>query len=191
LDAKNILLIPAFIPFINVQCHTGIGKYCLYHGNLSVNENENAAIWLINNVFVKIDFALVIAGKNPSKKLIALVKKKSNISLVNSPTDKDLQLLIEHAHINVLPSLNQTGSKLKLVNALFNGRHCVTNAKALDRQELKPTYHIAETQNDWIIAIQRLMLEPFTIKDFTFRKKLLENLYNNKINAEHIIKQLY
>ncbi len=37
-----------------MQCKPGKGNYILYHGNLSVSENYNAALWLIENVFSKI-----------------------------------------------------------------------------------------------------------------------------------------
>ena len=35
--------------------------------------------------------------------------------------------MIAKAQINILPSYTHTGIKIKLVNAIFNGRHCLVN----------------------------------------------------------------
>jgi hypothetical protein len=67
----------------------------------------------------------VIGGNNPSKKVIDLVKANPQASLTINPSEKQMQDIIAKAHINVLPSFNTTGIKIKLVNALYNGRHCV------------------------------------------------------------------
>ncbi len=39
--------------------------------------------------------------------------------------------LIREAQINILPSFNTTGIKIKLLNAIFNGRHCLVNPAAI------------------------------------------------------------
>src|SRR6185436_13816435 len=51
LDKKLTGYLPVFIPFNSVNSLEGIGTYCLYHGNLSVAENEKAIAWLLNKVF--------------------------------------------------------------------------------------------------------------------------------------------
>jgi hypothetical protein len=43
-QSKNITVIPVFLPFQNIESPQGTGCYCLYHGNLSVDENEKAVI---------------------------------------------------------------------------------------------------------------------------------------------------
>src|SRR5687768_13895506 len=45
LGKKNVSYLPVFIPFNEVTASEGMGNYCLYHGNLSVPENEKAASW--------------------------------------------------------------------------------------------------------------------------------------------------
>ncbi|HMJ46238.1 MAG TPA: hypothetical protein VK498_02865, partial [Ferruginibacter sp.] len=45
-NAKNIYLVPAFVPWQEIKSKTGKGNYCLYHGNLTINENSKAAAWL-------------------------------------------------------------------------------------------------------------------------------------------------
>ena len=41
--------IPVFLPFQKPEVLKGMGHYCLYQGNLSVSENEEAALWLAEN----------------------------------------------------------------------------------------------------------------------------------------------
>lgn len=104
-----------------------MGTFCLYHGNLGVAENEKAAIWLLNEVFFKIKVPLVIAGKNPSRRLDKLAHLCQHTCLVANPSDTELNDLVRLAHINILPSFSDTGIKVKLLHALFEGRHCVVN----------------------------------------------------------------
>jgi len=67
--------LPLFIPPWAVNGAEGMGAYCLYHGNLEVEENEYAVAWLIKNVFKKLRISFVVAGKNPSKKNYFACKK--------------------------------------------------------------------------------------------------------------------
>src|SRR5207237_6838839 len=49
--AENIQYLPVFLPFTSVTSKEGKGSFCLYHGNLSVAENEKAVLWLMKNIF--------------------------------------------------------------------------------------------------------------------------------------------
>lgn len=50
-DIKNIEILPAFHPFNTVEAQIGKGKYILFHGNLSISDNEQAAVFLIEKIF--------------------------------------------------------------------------------------------------------------------------------------------
>ena len=67
--ATKIDFLPVFVPWTEVADQRGKGCFCLYHGNLAVNENEKAAEWLLTEVFNDIAIPLVIAGKDPSETL--------------------------------------------------------------------------------------------------------------------------
>src|SRR5207344_3302865 len=105
-SAKNIDYLPVFIPHTLAVGKEGRGCFCLYHGNLSVNENETAAIWLLENVFDDLDIPFVIAGKNPSKKLLDLAHAHAHkhTCIVVNPSEKEMQDMIAKAQIHVLPS---------------------------------------------------------------------------------------
>ena len=191
LAAKEIIHIPMVVPYIKVQSQPGLGGYCLYHGNLSVGENEKAAAWLAKNVFDDLSIPFTIAGKNPSEELKKLVNKNAHIKLIENPSDKALQQLIAAAQINVLPSFNSTGIKLKLVNALFNGRHCVVNAAMACATQIVNLCHIADDAAEFKSLIRSLFTEPFTETEVVVRKKTLLNTYNNLTNTQSLLEWIY
>jgi glycosyltransferase involved in cell wall biosynthesis len=186
----NSYSIPAFIPWQKVESLEGCGSYMLYHGNLSVPENEYAAIWLIKEVMPNLNYPLIIAGKNAIKKLQKLATGYHNIFLVNSPSDDELDSLIQNAHIHLLPSFNQTGVKLKLLNVLFNGRYCITNKMEVQGSPLEKMVRTAENAQDYTTIINSLMQQPFE-KQYLASRQELVHLYNNLSNAQKMSELLY
>ena len=182
-SAKNIQFIPVFLPFEQTQIKMGKGSYCLYHGNLSINENETASCWLMEKIFNDLHIPFVIAGRNPSKQLKRIAKKNNFISIVDNPTEENMQLLVQNAQVNILPSFNKTGVKLKLLNALYNGRHCIVNHAGIEGSGLNELCFIEETTNGFKEKINELFTIPFTAKEMQYRGTALKKLYNNQQNA--------
>jgi hypothetical protein len=189
LNKKHVYFLPVMLPYTLVKSLAGKGNYLLYHGNLSVNENEKAALWLLQ--IIGNQYELVIAGKNPSKYLQAAAAKLSNCKIIDTPTDEVLQQLIENAHIHLLPSFNNTGVKLKLLNALFNGRFCITNSAGVSGSGLNALCEIADTPNDFLLKIKEIMPKEFSKADIEQRSNTLANLYNNKKSLEFLQNLLY
>jgi glycosyltransferase involved in cell wall biosynthesis len=182
-DAELVTFLPAFLPNEVVESKSGKGTFCLYHGNLSINENEKAALWLIESVFSKVNFPLIIAGKNPTYKIKVAAKKNKLVQIIANPDDEKLQQLITDAQINVLPSFNNTGVKLKLLNALYNGRHCLVNTAGVEGSGLEEICYIAETAAEFIEKINELMPLYFDQETILKRNNTLNSLYSNKNNA--------
>lgn len=159
----------------------GSGDYCLYHGNLSVSENRRVAIWLAENIFKKINFPFVIAGKNANT-LRSQLSTNPNISLVDNPSNEQLSVIIRNAHINILPSFNNTGVKLKLLHALFEGRFCITNEAGLKGTGLHSGMHIANDEATTIRLVNQLLTKEFSEEDVKHRQELTQ-IYNNSTNA--------
>lgn len=189
--ADHIAFLPAFLPYSMAAGKTGNGNYCLYHGNLAINENEEAATWLLQHVFNKVELPFVIAGKNPSKKLERLAHRRQHTCLVSNPTDKEMLDMIGKAHVHVLPSFNNTGIKLKLMNAVFNGRHCLVNKAGVEGSGLETLCHIAEDALSFQQKIRELYQQPFTTEDLEKRQDLLLNTYNNEKNARELMTFLW
>ena len=78
---KSVFTVSAFHPYNKVEIKEGVGTYALYHGNLAVAENNLGALFLVNQVFNKTKFPLIIAGSAPSNELLDAVKKHPHITL--------------------------------------------------------------------------------------------------------------
>jgi hypothetical protein len=189
--AENIRTLPVFLPFKEVLGKEGTGCFCLYHGNLSVAENEQAVAWLLKQVFHCVDLPLIISGKNPSARLIKMVEQHPHACLIPNPSDQEIQDLIAKAQINILPSFNCTGIKMKLLNALFNGRHCVVNRDAVKGTGLENGCHIADDTEELIEMITRLFTKAFTSEDIASRRSLLAGKYNNEENTRQLIEWIW
>ncbi|MDP4254073.1 MAG: glycosyltransferase [Bacteroidota bacterium] len=189
--SERIDTIPVFLPFDEVRSKEGTGCFCLYHGNLSVAETEQAAVWLLKEVFPSLQAPLIISGKQPSARLSRLVSKYPQACLIADPTQEEMQDLISKAQVNILPSFICTGVKLKLLNALFNGRHCVVNKEAVNGTGLESTCHLGASAGEFRQLVAGLYKRPFTAGDAAARRDILSGCYNNRENAEKLIRSIW
>ncbi len=189
-SAKDIEFLPVFLPFKEVRSKPGKGNFCLYHGNLSVSENEKAVLWLLKNVFAQSEIQFIIAGKNPSVFLQNRVAENKHVELRENPSQTEMEELIKDAHIHLLPSFNSTGIKIKLLNALFNGRFVITNAVSLEGTGLESLCEIAEDGNGYVKRIKELFALSFSQNEIIKRKEILCKMYDNEKNARQFMKWL-
>ncbi|MBC7946814.1 MAG: glycosyltransferase [Chitinophagaceae bacterium] len=189
----KVEFLPTFPAWQEVTGEEGIGNLCLYHGNLSVPENEEAALWLICKVFTKVRVPFVIAGKKPSKRLQKMAHLCQHTCLVADPTETEMNDLIRKAHINVLPCFNKevTGIRLKLLHALYQGRHCIVNDPMVAGTGLEPTCHVGANANAFASIITQLYHRPFGEEELILRKQLLCGVYDNEKNTRQLIQWLY
>ena len=191
LGCEDIDFLPLFLPEWKVKGALGKGHFCLYHGNLSVDENEKAATWLLEEVFANLEIPFVVAGKDPSRSLKVLAHSKPHTCLVENPSEKEMEDLISKAHIHVLPSFNATGIKLKLVNALFNGRHCLVNDAGVQGSGLEEACYIADAPEVMQSIITDLYNKPFNLDDLSERQQLLDDMFNNTTSAKQMVKWIW
>lgn len=182
----SIMLIPAFHQSDTVSVKEGLGDYVLYHGNLSVNENQNALEFIIEKVFNKLNIPLVVAGLNPDKKSLQLVDKYDHISLIKNLADKDLNQLIANAQINFLYTDQSTGLKLKLLNALHNGRHCIVNSKMVVNSDLSECCIVEDQVKALRNTIKEFMNQPISESDLVKRKEILHRYTNSHLAGQII-----
>ena len=185
----HVAFVPAFHPFKTVDCKIGKGDFVLYHGNLSVAENTNAVKFLISNVFNDIDIPLKIAGLNPPRNLINLINNGHgrDVELISNPDDETLDDLIKNAQINISITAQKTGLKLKLLNTLYNGRHCLVNEKMLSGSKLDELCIIANDHASMKRKVKSLFGKEFNETNIKTRKRKLTSIYNNGHNVEHLI----
>jgi len=169
----------------------GKGHYAIYHGNLGVVENNQAAVYLVEKIFSELPYNLIIAGKNPSPVLQKLVQKYENIELREDVSDEEMDHLIREAQMNVLPSFQDTGIKLKLINALYQGRHVIVNAEMVRNNELGLVSHVVYSAGEMRQKVNQLFEQPFTEDDVNYRQKVLADRYSNQAQAKNLIQWIY
>jgi glycosyltransferase involved in cell wall biosynthesis len=189
--ATDISTLPVFLPFEQVQSKEGTGCFCLYHGNLSVAENEQVVRWLLRKIFAQLEMPLVISGKNPSPRLERLIRQYPQVCLIANPSEEELQDLILKAQVNILPSFNCTGIKLKLLNALYNGRHCIVNRDMVESTGLESICHVAEGEDDIRAMITGLFSQPLKTEEIETRKEVLGRLYDQQTNLHTLVQAIW
>ncbi len=186
----DINFLPLFLPPWFVTGKEGFGKYCLYQGDLSVSSNTKMAERLIEEVFSHVHLPFLIAGKKPPAELRKLAARHQHINVISDPTEKQMQQLIADAHVNVLPSLSSTGIKLKLLNALYNGRYCLVNKETVDGTGLESLCIVSEIEHIQQ-EVEDLFKAEFKSEDIERRRYLLNSMFNNEINAERLTNYIW
>ncbi|MCX7744232.1 MAG: glycosyltransferase [Flavobacteriales bacterium] len=187
---QHTVFIPPFHPEDVVEVKPGIGNYALYHGNLQIAENHLAAIYLLKHVFSKINYPLIIAGKNPRQELIRMAGSLAHVKLITPVSNDEMKKIIREAQIHVLPTFQATGIKLKLLHALYTGRHCLVNPKMIQGTGLDLLCHQAETADEWITWIEKLSQRTFSETELEKRKAILEDNYSNQKAAIRLMQLL-
>lgn len=185
---RRTACIPAFHPFDDLTIVPGKGDYAFYHGNLSIGENNEAALYLVREVFNDLPFKLIIAGSNPSDELKVAVSNKANIELKEYLPPELIHSLIANAQCNVLPTFQSTGIKLKLLAALFAGRTCIVNSPMVVGTGLEPLCVIADSpakMKEAILASWRK--EALSSEEVENRKAILLSEFSNSVNAKKLL----
>jgi glycosyltransferase involved in cell wall biosynthesis len=180
---EKLILLPPFHGNKEVEVTPSTGTYILFHAKLSVSDNEKAAIFLLREVFNKIKVPFIIAGLEPSQYLQTEVAKYPHVRLVSAPSHYEMQRLIHDAHINLLYSFQGEGMKLKLINALYNGRFCIANNHIIIGTGLEAAVQMANTSEEIINCINNLMGEAFSDADLEERIILLNTSFADETNA--------
>lgn len=188
---REVQFIPSFHRDNDVVSLTGKGEYVLYQGNLSVPENVAAARHIVEKIWNAGLPELVIAGKNPSESLIRSAAAHANVRIIANP-DEDLMFqLIREAHVNLMLTFQPTGLKLKLLNALFNGRFCLVNAEMLTGTGLGVLCAVGTTPDSFREEIARLFSLSFSERDAESRREILLGRFSNQKNGELLLKAIY
>lgn len=182
--------LPSFHNDDEVKSQPGIGDSALYQGNLSVAENSKAVEYLIKEVFRKSNVKLIIAGMNPSGFIQKLVSQTPNVTLVPNPSQEEMNKLITDAQVNILVTFQPTGLKLKLLNALFNGRFCLVNPGMVIGTELANLCEIADNAEELRQKLDILMTKSFDEEQLFIRREILLKWHSNKENCNRLLNLL-
>ena len=183
--------IPSFHGQHDMQSMSGIGKYILYHGNLQLAENENAAMYILKKIIPSLpDIQFIFAGKQPSPKLQAMASALTNVTLIDTPDMPQMEQLIRDAHIHLLPTFQGTGLKLKLLNVLYNGRWVVVNPQMVHGTDVASLCHIGKSTEELIDWCRQLSSIPFSDEEIQKRQRVLDDIYSDATNVQKLLQLL-
>ena len=187
---KSVHFIPPFHPneSVNIETET-LGDYALFHGKLSVPDNELAALMLID-VFSKIDFPLIIAGREATEKLYKAAESYPHISIKSNVPADEMRKLQSEAQMHVLWTFQAAGMKLKLLETLFTGRHCVANDLMVEGTGVESLVHLCHDAVELQAKIKALIKAPFGEIEVLNRTEMLSEQFSNLRYAEEILKLL-
>lgn len=173
---------------IDIEGDQTIENFALFHGNLSIAENEKALRWIVevwkNN---KLSVPLKIAGKTPPTSLKKYLEKFDFIELIPNPSHNQMNDLISAAAMNLLITFQSTGIKLKLLNSLIKGNHCIVNPLMIEGTDLGRFCTIIDDENE----LKNLVISISESNDFKIpaaqkedRLNYLRTHFDAKKNAE-------
>ena len=178
----SVHLLPASLPHIRIHEEGALEKYCLFHGNLSVAENEHAALELIK-VLENKEIKLIIAGKNPGV-ILKEACTKNQILLRENPSHEEMEKLIVNAQIHTLYTEQPTGLKLKLLSALSTRGHVLVNTHMVSGSSLGSFCQLVENIQDFAREAKRLLEIPVDPAQLEERHQYLQDHYDTAKNCQ-------
>ena len=179
---SNVKLLPASVPPISIVPVNAEEKYCLFHGNLSVQENDSAVRWILKNAFYD-GLKLIITGKNPSTELSQLANKKG-VQVVPNPSQDKMQQLISEAHVHLLVTEQATGIKLKLINSLATGGHVLVNPTMVEGTNLATLCTVFSNEIGYQTQLKALMAKPVEVGQIHLRFEILQAQFDTLENCK-------
>jgi len=181
--------VPVFHGNTKVLQLEGVGKYAIYHGDLRMSDNLRAVSMLIE-IFKEIaDLELVIASNSNENFIKSKIGNLENIRYVPIENFAHLQQLLKEAQINLIYSFQKSGTKLKLMNALYNSRFCIINDNIMDDENVTQLCEFANSKTEIIDKINALKNRSFM--DYEKRRDVLETKLNDALNAEILAKEIF
>ncbi len=190
LFSKNSVYVPVFHGNNNMKSFSKKGEIALYHGDLRISDNKKAVDFLIL-VFKELpEYKFIIASKSGRREVENKTKNTVNISFVETKDHVVLNELFEQTHLHVLFSFQQSGTKLKVINSLFNGRFCLINSNMVDDKQIQNLCSLAETKEEFKSKIIELMQKSYNQDENRTKvlTKVLNDIENAKIIANSIFK---
>ncbi|MDA4846016.1 glycosyltransferase family 4 protein [Hoeflea poritis] len=137
----------------------------LFVGHLRYTPNVEAVDALVHRIWPQLrgeflDMRLVIAGRNPARRVRRWAGSRTDIELHADPSSLDG--IYDGCDVAIMPLRQGGGSRLKVLEAFAVGMPVIATAKAVEGLGLTPDRHWlrAETAQDYVAAIRRLIRDP-------------------------------
>lgn len=165
-------------------------KYALWHGDLRISDNIKSVFYLIN-IYRESSIQLKIASSTLHKGILNEISRISNIEFIDLRRKNIiLENLIRDAHINVLYTFQDTGIKLKLLNALYKGKFVLGNDLLVKKTGLASVCKIANSKKEFLEITKELMQSDFSLEDQNIRKKVLK-LFSTETSAKKMVSIIF
>ncbi len=169
---NNAEYVPVFHGNTTIADLNDFGEYAFYHGDLTSSDNRKAVVFLIS-VFKKCpEYNLVIASGSNEDFVRNQIGSSTNIEFVNLADQSQLLELFKRAHVNICWSFQKSGTKLKLINSLFNSRFCIINDNIIDDKRVEELCDKVSDEKQLIETVKLLFTKPYEVSDT--RKQILE-----------------
>lgn len=186
---NHVMHLPPFHANESVDIKPGNGSFALYHGNLGVGENSEAAMFLLKEVFNDLEIPFIIAGNRPPQELVKLAALNPFVEMRHHISTEQIDELISTAQINVLFTNQSTGIKLKLINVLFKGRYCMVNPKMVSGTGLNSLCAMAKNAAEFKTGLKHLFIKPFPPSELRRRQEKLK-AFDNLNTARRLLEVL-
>jgi hypothetical protein len=190
INPKSYLL-PASFDLKRSEFHK-TKPYVLYHGNLSVEENIFAVKYLVEEIWMKnkLEIPFIIAGKSPNIDIKNKYAQIPGIKIIESPTQEEMDTLLSEASIHLLTSNQNTGIKLKLLNALQSSGHVIVNQTMIEGTDLSNYCLIANSAEEIIKNIKSKIDCPLQKEEFLERINFLREIFDVTDNCRSVFDKL-
>lgn len=186
--AKNACFIPVFHGNTAVKDLSKFGDFALYHGDLRASDNRKVVAYLIE-LFRDLPYPLKIASSTQQEWVNKQIGDSENIQFVQLVDFKHLLQLFEQAHINISWSFQQSGTKLKVINALFNSRYSIINTNIIDDPVVNDLCISVENTQQLKEAILHYKEMPY--EQYVVRNRVLQKHLCDHSNAERIMNEIF
>lgn len=188
---SHSFVLPASLPELQQQEIAEPKAYCLFHGNLSVEENNASARWLLDHVIPHLNnVSFVIAGKNPARELVQTAKQRG-VKIVANPSEANMNQLIAEARIHVLPSTQATGLKLKLLAALQTAGTVIVNSNMIQGNDLGDYCIVADSAEEFVVAIQQEVNKPIDLADRRSQIEAFLTQHNTQDAVARVFREIH
>src|SRR5690606_17916348 len=119
----------------------------------------------------------------PSMELRRAVNERPNVTLMENVTTDNIRKLVQKSWINILPTFQNTGIKLKLLFALYNGGYCLVNSTMVEETGLEEFCVVKNEPDEMVNAMEALMRLPFSREEFKARVSQLDRVFSTETNA--------
>lgn len=161
---KNTFLVPVGADVqtseIIDRCHN-----VLFVANFQYSANEEAALWIIENIWPAVsakfdDAKLYLVGKNPTDKMYAVAKGKENIVITGLV--ESVKRYYDMCNVVLVPIFTGGGVNVKLIEALGFGKIVISTSKGIEGTQFRDREEviIADTIETFVEETINILNDP-------------------------------